>query len=549
MHEEVRMNRRYVAICAVLILGHLSCAPPLEEEADLVLVNGKVFTADEDRPWAEAVAVDGDRIIAIGSSDEIAATVGETTRRIDLEGRTVIPGINDAHSHFSVLGPEVHHLALPSMDPTWAETAAAMEEAAASLPPETVIHGVVGARIATDPAVDRAALDAVAGDHAVMLAAFYGHGLIASSLALELLGVEDEEPDPAGGFFEREKGSSRVNGRIFEYAEWGLLRELAESVPEEHFVDRVRSASERMLRQGVTSTLVMPLVSAQRYVRALAAADVRQRVRVVRMPMTSVEGRNVDQDRDIEVPSSLGERVEASGVKWVLEGTPLERGILLRQPFSDAPAELGQMNFSPEEIAAMLRESVAADDQILLHVSGDRTIEIVFDAMEAMSDVDWPRRRVRLEHGDGLTGDLLGRSVDLGVVVVQNPTHFAMRDVMSERFGPDRGFFRMRSLVEAGIPVAIGSDGSPSPWVDVMLAIVHPADPSETITVEQAIGAYTREAAFAEFREEEKGTLTPGMLADIAVLSQDVFSVAPDALPATESVLTIIGGEIVYDGR
>jgi predicted amidohydrolase YtcJ len=544
------MTRSHLALCVCCLVLQISCGTsPSGLPADLVLVDGKIFTADEEKPWAEALAVRGDRIVAVGSTEEIAGSLDETTRRIDLGGRVAIPGINDAHSHFMIWDPRVHRLALPSMDPTWEETAAAIEEAADSVPPGTVISGVVGARVATDPDVDRAALDAVTGDHPVMLTAFYGHGLIASSLALELLGVEDEELDPAGGFFEREDGSNRVNGRIFEYAEWGLLRELAVSVPEEHVVDRVRAGSERALRQGITSTLVMPLIAAQQYVRALEEAEPPGRIRVVPMPMTGVEGRNLGQDRDIEVPETLDERVEASGVKWVLEGTPLERGILLRQPYSDAPNELGRMNFPPEEIAAMLSESVAAGEQILLHVSGDRTIEIVFDAMDAMNGVDWRSQRVRLEHGDGLTGDLIERAAELGVVVVQNPTHFAMPEAIFERLGPERGFFRLRSLLEAGVPVAIGSDGSPSPWIDVMLAVVHPTDPSEAITVEQAVTASTRGAAFAEFREKEKGILAPGMLADIAVLSQDVFSVSPDALPATESVLTIIGGEIVYDGR
>jgi len=182
-----------------------------------------------------------------------------------------------------------------------------------------------------------------------------------------------------------------------------------------------------------------------------------------------------------------------------------------------------------------------------LHVAGDRAIEILFDAMDAMEGVDWPSKRIRLEHGDGLTDDLIERAVRLGVVVVQNPTHFALAEFMHSRLGPGRGFFRMRSLIDAGIPVALGSDGPPNPWLDVMLAVIHPTNPAEALSVGQAIEAYTRGAAYAEFQEHEKGTLAPGMLADIAVLSQDVFSVPPDAIPATESVLTLIGGQIVHD--
>jgi predicted amidohydrolase YtcJ len=154
---------------------------------------------------------------------------------------------------------------------------------------------------------------------------------------------------------------------------------------------------------------------------------------------------------------------------------------------------------------------------------GDRAIEVVFDAMEAMTEIDWPAQRVRIEHGDGVDGDLV------------------------ERFGPDRLFSRFRSLIDAGIPVAIGSDGPPNPWLDVMLAAVHPLHPSEGISVEEAVVASTLGAAFAEDREQVKGSIAVGKLADLAVLSQDVFTIPVSQIVATRSLLTMVGGEIVYD--
>ena len=151
--------------------------------------------------------------------------------------------------------------------------------------------------------------------------------------------------------------------------------------------------------------------------------------------MTTREGRNVEEGRGIEVAAGLEDRITLSGVKWIVDGTPLERGSPLRQPYSDRPGESGRLNFPPAEIAAMLRESIDAEERLLLQVVGDRAIEVVFDAMEAMTEIDWPAQRVRIEHGDGVDGDLV------------------------ERFGPDRLFSRFRSLIDAGIPVAIGSDG------------------------------------------------------------------------------------------
>jgi predicted amidohydrolase YtcJ len=134
-------------------------------------------------------------------------------------------------------------------------------------------------------------------------------------------------------------------------------------------------------------------------------------------------------------------------------------------------------------------------------------------------------------------------------MVVQNPTPLSFVDSMRERYGPDVPFFPLRSLLEAGVPLALGSDGLLNPYLNIMFAVLHPVNPSEALTREEAIEAYTRGSAFAEFEEREKGTISQGKLADIAVLSQDIFTVPIDALPATESILTLVGGKVVYDAK
>ena len=197
----------------------------------------------------------------------------------------------------------------------------------------------------------------------------------------------------------------------------------------------------------------------------------------------------------------------------------------------------------------MVQETLRWQDQLLVHCSGDKPVEVLFDAMEAIAGVDWAKKRVRIEHGDGVVGDLVPRARRLGAVVVQNPTHFALTDLIAQRFGQDTPFFPLRSLLEAGVPVAFGSDGPMNPYLNIMFAATHPVHPAEAITREQAVEAYTRGSAFAEFEEEDKGTIAPGKLADMAVLSQDIFTVPVDALLATESILTLVGGEIVYDAQ
>ena len=208
------------------------------------------------------------------------------------------------------------------------------------------------------------------------------------------------------------------------------------------------------------------------------------------------------------------------------------------------------MNFSDAEIEAIVADALQREDQLLFHAAGDRPLKVVFDAMENHAEtVDWPQQRVRIEHGDALTGDLIERARNLGVLLVQNPSHLASVELVAQRFGPESSFFRVRSLLEAGIPLALGSDGPLNPYLNLMFASLHPIAPAEALTREQVVIAYTRGSAFAEFKEEEKGTISPGKLADLAVLSQDIFTVPAEALPATQSLLTLVGGEIVYDAE
>ena len=196
----------------------------------------------------------------------------------------------------------------------------------------------------------------------------------------------------------------------------------------------------------------------------------------------------------------------------------------------------------------MVKESLARKDQLLVHCAGDKPVELLFNAMERLSSKnEWRKMRVRIEHGDGLISDLIPRASRLGVVVVQNPSHFTFSEIVRSRYGSDLQFFPLGSLLDARIPVAFGSDGPLNPYLNIMFAVIHPSRPTEALTREQAVEAYTRGSAFAEHAEREKGSIEKGKLADVAVLSQDIFIVPLGELPKTVSVLSIIGGKIVYD--
>jgi hypothetical protein len=248
----------------------------------------------------------------------------------------------------------------------------------------------------------------------------------------------------------------------------------------------------------------------------------------------------------------LGQRsalVSAGGTKVILDGTPIERMALLRGSYADVPGDWrGSTYMTLDQLGAVIEHSLETGEQLAVHATGDSAIALLLGTLEEHDQVDWSSRRVRVEHGDGMADDFVQAALALGVVVVQNPIHFNLADLFDQRMGrADRsGWQPMRSLVRAGVPLALGSDGPVNPFLNIMFAVLHPVNPAEALSVEEAVIAYTRGSAYAQFAEHEKGSLEPGQLADLAVLSQDIFEVSPDQLPATRSLLTLLGGSVVH---
>jgi predicted amidohydrolase YtcJ len=279
------------------------------------------------------------------------------------------------------------------------------------------------------------------------------------------------------------------------------------------------------------------------------------RIRIIRNPLTTPTGR--DMQEGLSVPRNPTPLIAVNGTKWFVDGVPLENTFTPRDvpslPKGESPdyATLHLPLILPEkEIPVMLRESLASKDPIMFHLSGYPGARATLEAMQATGGkAIWAGKRVRFEHGDGVFPDLIPRAKEMGIVLTQNPTHFDL----SVLFGPtslkSRKSLLLRSLIAAGVPVALGSDGPMNPYLNIMLACMHPGNPPEAITREQAVIAYTLTSAYAEFQEKEKGSLEPGKLADLAVLSQDIFSVPFSEMPKTESVLTLVGGKAVYDAK
>jgi uncharacterized repeat protein (TIGR01451 family) len=259
------------------------------------------------------------------------------------------------------------------------------------------------------------------------------------------------------------------------------------------------------------------------------------------------------------MPRNPSPLISVSGTEWLLDGVPIEGTFAPRQGLVSAPARRTepffghlQMTFPIKELDAMLRETIQTDDQLLVHVTGYAALAAMLDAMQkAGGEKVWATRRVRFEHGDALFTDLIPRVKRLGIIVVEQGTHLDMTGIAPEVMPRIRAEKSqpMRSLLAAGTPLVLSSDedGPSNPFLEVMLAIGHPNHPSEAISREQAVIAYTRTAAYAEFAETEKGSLAPGKLADLAVLSQDIFRVPPEDLPKTVSVMAMVGGRVVCD--
>ena len=548
------MNSGSIKICIAVFVVALSCiaAEAQQGAPDLVLLNGKIFTSDARDPYVQALAIRGERITATGDSAKIQALAGPDTKQIDLGGRTVIPGINDAHNHLEIVPPHHIDLELTSPDPAWPEMKAALAAAVLKAPKGTFIFGEMAWKIFRDPSVNRDTLDQIAPNNPVILETLTNHAWIMNSAALARTGIREDQPDPDGGRYERSPGG-RLSGVIREYAVFDVERTFADQTSEADALAELRKTLSAAVKWGITTIQDMSnSMPPERCVALLERMPTPIRVRIMRMPGTTPAGRNINEGRP--VPHTSNALITVSGTKWMLDGVPLEGTFAPRND----PATLNyfvlheQLTFPETELAAMLRESLQDHDQLVLHVSAYPAAAMMMNAMQSAGGTQiWANQRVRFEHGDGLTPDLIPQVKEMGIVVVQNPTHLAIANL-----NPDlRGVIEktqtqpLRSLLAAGIPVALGSDGSTNPYLNIMLASLHPNRPSEAITREQAVIAYTLTSAYAEFAEKDKGSLEPGKLADLAVLSQDIFTVGASDLPKTESLLTMVGGKIVYDAK
>jgi len=547
--------------------------PPAEEarHADLVLVNGKIVTVDDENPEAEALAADDGRIVAIGSRAEVEGWIGQETEVIDLEGRLAVPGLIEGHAHFMGLGDSKIQLDLRGAE-SWEEIVATVAEAATAAEPGEWIRGrgwhQEKWRTEPEPAVEgfpvHDALSAATPENPVLLTHASGHALFANAAAMELAGVDGDTPDPPGGDVLRD-ADGRATGLFRETAEELIHRARGTGgVPPEAEARRMVSlASEECLSKGVTSFHdAGSSFETIDFLRRMAdEGELGVRLWVMTLGDDEALAERIGEVREATRNHPW---VEVGGVKLWLDGALGARGAWLLEPYADQPDSTG-LNLVPIERAREVAEvAIANDVQLCIHAIGDRANREVLDLYEA-TFAEHPEKtdlRWRIEHAQHLHPGDVPRFAELGVLPAMQAVHCTSDGPwVPERLGEERsreGAYVWRDLLDSGAVIVNGTDApveAVDPIANFHAAVTREmADgtafyPEQRMTREEALRSTTLDAAYGAFQEDVKGSLEVGKLADVTVLSQDLLTVPEDRILDTEVVYTIVGGEVAYRRR
>ena len=518
----------------LLTVFSISCLTKMvAQSADLILTNGKIFTSETSQLYVEALAIKGNKIMAVGSSATITKLATQKTKRIDLQGRTVVPGFNNAHDHLGFFAPVgksfTSAFSVNGLDKS--SVLDSVSRLSRTAKPNQWITGPIGLSVLYDLSMRRT-LDSIAPNHPVYLQVMWGHGVVLNSKALQIVGIADDATDPLGGFYVRQPDTHKISA-LWEYAQWPVWHAVSISSPE-NLIKGLRSYSQQEIQAGIATVQDMscnvgPISISQIY----KDANLPLRVRIIPMPGTTQNGRDLGDWKKVNPhPATL---TYVSGIKYLLDGTPYEQGSFMKKSYPGKQNWHGRLNMPVDTIKQILQEALTSNTQLMIHIVGDSTLAVVLSLMKQMAGNEiWRSKRIRIEHNatPNITAEETNDIKELGLLVMHTPKY--------------NHSSHLRSFIENGITVGISPDGTTNPFWDIMNVTSMQTNPAENITREQAVIAFTKTNAYAEFMEKEKGTLAKGMLADLAVLSQDIFSIPIQQLPATTSVLTIIDGKIVY---
>jgi predicted amidohydrolase YtcJ len=527
--------------------------PSSREIADVVMVGGDVWTMDPQRPKAEALAWRGDKIIAVGTAAEIRGHAGPSTRTIDLRGRSVTPGLVDAHCHLYGLGADLENV---SVREATSEAGAVQIVAAAAKnqPPGQWLTGRgwdqndwPGQKFPT-----KASLDAAVGDRPVVLTRIDGHALWVNSVALRNGGITKATRDPAGGKIIRD-ARGEPTGVLIDAA-MGLVSSRQPAATAEHRERRIRAAAAAAIATGLAGVHEMGIdeETAEVYRKLAAAGQLPLRVHAYLSAPAKIE-------RYATAPLPPTGRFVMRGVKLYADGALGSRGARLYAPYADDPKNQGLWRTDPAAMTRAVEAAVAGGWQLAIHAIGDAAVGAVLDAFLAAQQKHPGDHRMRVEHTQVIAEQDVPRMATARAIASMQPTHATSDMPWAEaRLGPKRvlGAYAWRTLIDHKIPIASGSDfpvEEVPPVLGLYAAVTRqdakgmPAGgwyPGQRMTLSEAIDSFTRGAAYAEGAEASRGVIAVGRHADLTVFS--------GALAADRSLLdlradyTVVDGEIVY---
>ncbi|MGG4489101.1 amidohydrolase [Metabacillus idriensis] len=535
-------------------------------KADFVFINGEVLTIDEADCIAEAAAVQGSRIMAVGSNDLIREYISDDTTVIDLNGKTLMPGFIDAHIHLTIYGTNL--LGVSCTDPSiqsLSDLFEALRKKAKETPPGQWIRATEfnEGKLTEHRYPTKQELDQLSAEHPIVIVRTCNHTSIANSKALEIAKISRDSKDPEGGIIERFP-DGELTGKLIENAHMQLFQYAGFS--ENEVKKGMKLASDAFIKAGITSVHdaggygggadTLRIMQ-----QAVQSNDIRVRVYAMVGSLTSSHD-FIRKMLDAGPVTGLGnDRFKIGPAKVFTDGSSVGPTIATREPYTHNSSDYGILYYTQEELNRILGEAHQKGFQITAHAQGDRAIEMLLDCFEkALSDFPRHNHRHRIEHAGIASCDLQERIKDLEVVVTPNPVFmYANGDKYLEYYGERVNvMYPARDFLEKEIIAAFGSD-APVTFLDPLLGIHaavnressggSPVGKNQCLTVLEAIRAYTWNGAYASFEESIKGSIEAQKLADFVVLSEGILKVDKTEIKKIKVELTMINGEILYESQ